>query len=251
MANDRFPVVGIGASAGGVEALQEFFTPMPPDPGMAFIVVTHLGKGHESALPQILGRVTTLPIVAIRDGETIEANRVYVLSSDAMPTLRRGKLRLRSHSGARREYNPIDVFFASLAQEAGEYSIAVILSGTGHDGTLGAKAIKEQGGLTLAQLADDTAPRYPDMPAHAIASGAIDLKLPVQDMGGKLVEYAQGLGTLDTLARRDNARQRDRINEARQQICEILREELGHNFAGYKERTFMRRIERRMQLLDL
>ncbi|MBV8492091.1 MAG: PAS domain-containing protein, partial [Alphaproteobacteria bacterium] len=107
---------------------------------------------------------------------------------------------------------------------------------------------KEQGGLTLAQLADDTAPRYPDMPAHAIASGAIDLKLPVQDMAGKLIEYVQGLGTL---ARRDNQGRGDRIAEARQQICDILREELGHNFAGYKERTFMRRIERRMQLLDL
>src|SRR5262249_33648375 len=158
----------------------------------------------------------------------------YVLASNSIPTLRRGKLRLTPHSRARREFNPIDVFLASLAEDAGEYAVAVILSGTGHDGTLGAKAIKEKGGLTGAQLADATAPRYPDMPLNAIASGAIDLKLPVQDMAGKLVEYVQGLGTLDTGTRRNGEHQRDRVSEAREAICEILSEELGHNFAGYK-----------------
>jgi len=243
-------VVGIGASAGGVEALQAFFGPMPSDPGMAFIVVTHLGEGYESALPQILSRSTQLPIAALRNGETIEPNHVYVLASDAVPTIRRGKLRLNPRSAGRREFNPIDVFFASLAEDRGEYSVAVILSGTGHDGTLGAKAIKEKGGLTIAQQTDHTAPRYPDMPANAIASGAVDLKVPVQDMAGKLVEYVQGLGTLDTSARRNHP-ERHRVEEARQAICDILRDELGHNFTGYKDRTFLRRIERRMQVLEM
>ena len=244
-------MVGIGASAGGVEALQAFFGPMPSDPGMAFVVVTHLGAGYESSLPQILSRSTALPIEAMRDGGTIEANRIYVLASDEMPTLRRGKLRLSPRSASRRELNTIDVFFASLAEDRGEYSVAVILSGTGHDGTLGAKAIKEKGGLTVAQQTDHSAPRYPDMPASAIASGAVDLKIPVQDMAGKLIEYAQGLGTLDISGRRNDHAARNRIAEARQAICEILRDELGHNFSGYKERTFLRRIERRMQVLEL
>jgi two-component system CheB/CheR fusion protein len=142
--NNRFPVVGIGASAGGVEALQAFFGPMPLDPGMAFIVVTHLGYGYESALPQILTRSTHLPIAAIRNGDTIEPNRVYVLSSNSVLTLRRGKLRLLPASTTRREYNPIDVFFASLAEDRGEYAFAVILSGTGHDGTLGPRRSRKR-----------------------------------------------------------------------------------------------------------
>jgi len=251
LANNRFPVVGIGASAGGVEALQAFFGPMPAHPGMAFVVVTHLGAGYESSLPQILSRSTVLPIAAVRDGDAIEANRIYVLASDEMPTLRRGKLRLSPRSAGRRELNTIDVFLASLAEDRGEYSVAVILSGTGHDGTLGAVAIKEKGGLTVAQQADHSAPRYPDMPASAIASGAVDLKIPVQEMAGKLIEYAQGLGTLDIRGRGNNHDARNRIAEAHQAICEILRDELGHNFSGYKERTFLRRIERRMQVLEL
>jgi two-component system CheB/CheR fusion protein len=249
-ADNPFAVVGIGASAGGVEALQAFFSPMPSEPGMAFIVVTHLGQGYESALPQILGRSTKLPVLPARHGEAIEPNRAYVLVSDSVPTLRRGKLNLRQSTN-RHEYNPIDVFLASLAEDRGEYSVAVILSGTGHDGTLGARAIKEKGGLTIAQQTDQTAPRYPDMPDNAMASGAIDLKLPVQDMAGKLVEYVQGLGTLAVSARGDGRSRRDRIANACEAICDILRDELGHNFAGYKERTFLRRIERRMQVLEL
>src|SRR5438067_10460368 len=249
-ANDGLLVVGIGASAGGVEALQAFFGPMRSDPGMAFVVVTHLGAGYESSLPQILSRSTALPIEPMRDGDAIEAKRIYVLASDEMPTLRRGKLRLSPRSASRRELNTIDVFLASLAEDRGEYSVAVILSGTGHDGTLGAKAIKEKGGLTVAQQTDHSAPRYPDMPASAIASGAVDLKVPVQDMAGKLVEYVQGLSTLDTSARRNHP-ERHRVEEARQAICDILRDELGHNFTGYKDRTFLRRIERRMQVLEM
>ena len=249
MAGNWFLVVGIGASAGGVEALQGFFEAMPPDPGMAFVVVTHLGEGQHSALPEILARATNLPIEPARDGATLEPNRVYVLSSDAVPLLRRRRLRLSRHPASRRERNTIDVFFASLAEDRGEDAVAIILSGLGHDGTLGAKAIKERGGLTIAQIADDTAPRYPQMAANAIASGAIDLKLPVDQMAGKLVEYARGLGRLDPDGR--GRADRTRLGDGRRAVCEILLERTGHDFSGYKERTFLRRIERRMQVLDL
>jgi len=176
---DRFLVVGIGASAGGVEALQAFFEPMPADPGMAFIVVTHIAAGQESALPEILARSTLLPIEPIQDGAAIKPNRAYVMASDAVATLDRGRLRLVPQAAGGREHNRIDVLFASLAGDRGEDAVAVILSGVGHDGTLGAKAIKEGGGFTVAQIADTTAPRYAQMPAHAIAAGAIDLRLPV------------------------------------------------------------------------
>ncbi|MGD9616847.1 MAG: CheR family methyltransferase [Alphaproteobacteria bacterium] len=241
--------MGIGASAGGVEALQAFFEAVPPDPGMAFIVVMHLAAGHESALPQILARSARLPIAAVHDGATIESNRVYVLSSDAVPTLRRKRLRLSHHPAGGREHNTIDVFFASLAEDRGENAVAIILSGVGHDGTLGAKAIKEKGGLTIAQTADHTAPRYPQMPMHAIAAGAVDLKLPVDQMAGKLIEYARGLGRLDPDG--GGRAERTRIGDGRRAICEILHEQTGHDFSGYKERTFLRRVERRMQVLDI
>ena len=249
MAGDRFLVVGIGASAGGVQALQTFFAAVPPDPGMAFIVVMHLGAGHESALPQILARSTGLPIAPVHDGAAIEPNRIYVLSSDAVPTLRRKRLRLSQHPAGGREYNTIDVFFASLAEDRSENAVAIILSGIGYDGTLGAKAIKERGGLTIAQTGDDAAPLYPQMPAHAIASGAIDLKLPVEQMAGKLLEYARGLGRLDPDGR--GRTDRNRLADGRRAICEILNDRTGHDFTGYKERTFLRRIQRRMQVLDL
>src|SRR4051812_32033116 len=131
LAGDWFLVVGIGASAGGVEALRGFFEAMPSDPGMAFVVVTHLGAGHESALPQILARSTPLPIAPVHDGATIEPNRIYVLSSDAVPTLRRKRLRLSQQPAGAREHNTIDVFFASLAEDRGEDAVAIILSGTG------------------------------------------------------------------------------------------------------------------------
>ncbi|HKS89366.1 MAG TPA: chemotaxis protein CheB [Stellaceae bacterium] len=250
MPENQFPAVGIGASAGGVEALQGFFEKMPADPGMAFVVVTHIGQGYESALPQILARSVALPIVAVRDGESIAADHIYIITSNAVATVRRGRLRLRPEPESR-ERNPIDVFFASLADEYGETTIGVILSGSGHDGTLGAKAIKEKGGLTVAQKTDHSAPRYPDMPANAIASGAVDLQIPVEEMASRLVEYARSLGTLETRAQRNNRSERERIDNARREICQVLRDQVGHDFTGYKERTFLRRIERRMQVLGI
>ncbi|HEX2151299.1 MAG TPA: CheR family methyltransferase [Stellaceae bacterium] len=249
MPADRFPVVGIGASAGGVEALQAFFEAIPADPGMAFIVVTHVAAGQESALAEILARWTALPIEPIRNGAAIEPNHAYVLASDAVVTLSRGRLRLVQQPAGEREHNRIDIFFASLAEDRGEDAVAVILSGVGHDGTLGAKAIKESGGFTVAQIGDHPAPRYPQMPAHAIASGAIDLRLPVEDMAGKLIEYARGLGRLDP--DRQQRGRGTRLGDGRLAICKILHEQTGHDFSGYKERTFLRRIERRMQVLDI
>lgn len=247
MPDDRFLVVGIGASAGGVEALQSFFAAVPPDPRMAFVVVTHLGAGHESALPQILARATPLPVVPAQDGASVEPNRVYVLASDMVPVLRDGHLHLMPHPATAREYNVIDVFFSSLAEDVGEDAVGVILSGVGHDGTLGAKAIKERGGLTIAQMSDHTAPRYPEMAASAIASGAVDLKVLVEDMGIKLVEYRDSVGALDGAL----ASEPERVTDRRTAICDILHADLGHDFTGYKERTFLRRVERRMQVLGL
>ena len=249
MAEHRQLVIGIGASAGGVEALQAFFRAMPQSQGLSFIVVMHLGEGRESMMPDILSRCTRLPVAPARNNARIEPNHLYVLASDALLTVKNGRLNLRQHRSPARERHPIDVFFASLAEDAGENAVAIILSGAGSDGTLGAKAIKERGGLTIAQQSDDGSPRHPEMPTSAVAAGAIDLDIPIEAMGAKLLEYADGVGRLE-LDGQPRARRQD-IDRARQTICDILLDHVGHNFTGYKERTMLRRIERRMQVLDL
>ncbi|HWB51581.1 MAG TPA: chemotaxis protein CheB [Stellaceae bacterium] len=249
MAEERQLIIGIGASAGGVEALQSFFRALPENGKLSFIVVMHLGEGRESALPEILARCTSLPVQPARNGAAIEPGHVYVLATNAVLTVKRGQIHLRQSSATARERHPIDVFMSSLAEDCGENAVAIVLSGVGSDGTLGTKAIKERGGLTIAQQPDHTVPRHPEMPASAIAAGAIDLEIPVEVMGAKLVEYADGVGRLD-LDGQPRAR-RDDISRARQTICEILLDHVGHNFSGYKERTMLRRIERRMQVLDL
>jgi two-component system CheB/CheR fusion protein len=245
-------VVGIGASAGGIEALEGLFREMPGDVGMAFVVVAHLAPGRESALAEILGRSTSLPVREAVDGETAEAGYVYVIPPDALVSMREGRLRVQKANPAKRERNPVDVFLGSLAQDDGERAIAIILSGAGTDGTLGIKAVKEHGGLTLAQGVDGSRPRHSGMPTSAIATGLIDLVLPVEQIPAKLVDYANGLASIADLTQVAEGRGApEKINGARKTICDILRNQVGHDFAGYKERTFLRRVQRRMQVLQL
>jgi len=241
---ERFSVVGIGASAGGVEALQAFFHAMPvPPPAMAFVVVTHLSPGQESALPTILQNSTAMPVVPMRDGEALQPGRAYVALHDAIVTIAEGRLVLRPQSAEARERQLIDVFFASLAADRGEDAIGVVLSGSGSDGSLGLRAIKEAGGLTLAQGSNGSAPRYSGMPSSAVAAGVVDLEIPVETMAGRL----QSL--LDHPARLEDAAGTgaEGLAEAQRAICEVLRTTTGHDFSGYKDKTFFRRVHRRMQ----
>ncbi len=246
--------MGIGASAGGVEALQALFRAMPDPPAsMAFVVVTHIRANHESSLPAILADATAMTVLPARDGETVRPGHVYVLQSDALINLTAGRLVLRSQPpGAHRERQPIDLFFASLAADQGALAVGIVLSGSGSDGTLGLKAIKEAGGLTLAQGADGTAPRYPAMPASAIAGSVVDLVLPVEAIPASLVEFARGLVGPDIEVGDDSAAVHAGSRAGpRGTICEILRARVGHDFSGYKDKTFFRRVQRRMQVLRL
>jgi two-component system CheB/CheR fusion protein len=238
------PVIGIGASAGGIEALGTFFRALPSGSGLAFVVVTHLPPGRESSIVQVLAQFTPMPVVAAADGLVPQPNQVAVLSRSGTLTLEDGRLRLRESEAANRERHPIDVFFASLAEDRGEHCAGIILSGGGSDGTLGIKAIKQGGGLTLAQGGDHTEPRHGGMPSSAIATGLIDLVLPVQDMPAKLVEYIDGFD----LAEDESA---EHVVTAREAICRILRSQVGHDFSGYKDKTFLRRVRRRMHVLQL
>ena len=181
-------IVGIGASAGGIEAFRLFFGAMPADSGMGFVVVLHMSADHKSALADIIARWTTMPVAEAADGDQVTPDRVYVVPPGHVGTLRGGRLRLRPLAlGVPREATAIDEFFDSLAADLGEDAIGIVLSGTGHDGALGLKAIRARGGLTLAQSTDGTAVQHSGMPQSAIATGAVDLIAPVQDMPGLIV----------------------------------------------------------------
>jgi two-component system CheB/CheR fusion protein len=244
-----FPIVGIGASAGGIEALEGFFRAMPDDPGCCFVIVTHLSRDRRSMLAEIVSGYTAMPVFTAVDGAQVRPNEVHVLPEDSVLSILGGRLRLRKLSATLRERRLIDVFLSALSIDRGESAAGVILSGSDGDGTLGIKAIKERGGLTLAQVADGHPPQYPEMPNHAIASGMVDLAIPVEQMGRHLAAFARSFDPADhdgdvepgesVLQHRE---------QVRQEICGILRNQLGHDFAGYKERTFMRRVTRRMQV---
>ena len=234
------PIVGIGASAGGVEALEQFFRSVPAESGLAFVVVTHLPPDRESMLSEILGRATRMPVVDAGDGEVVEAEHVYVLPPSAILTIREGRLRLRRTGPADRERAPIDVFFNSLAEDQAERAIGVVLSGGGHDGTLGLRAIKENGGLTIAQGSNVTRPRFAEMPSSAVAAGIVDLHLPVENIPERIIGYIRNWGAFET----------EPPGNALTSIHTVLRTRTGHDFREYKERTFQRRVQRRMQVLQ-
>ncbi|MBS3998615.1 MAG: chemotaxis protein CheB, partial [Hydrogenophaga sp.] len=176
MDNTGFPVVGIGASAGGIDAFRNFFERLPADAGMAFVVILHLPADRKSMLTDILQRWTGMRVVDADDGTQIEPDCVYVPPPHSVVTLADGRLRVQpSGPDEQRFFRPIDSFFDSLGTALRERAVGIVLSGTGSDGALGLKVIKECGGLTIAQGSQGSAPEYPGMPGAAIATGSVDL----------------------------------------------------------------------------
>ncbi len=241
-----FPIIGIGASAGGIDAFHLFFQNMPAKCGMAFVVILHLPADRKSMLTEILARWTSMQVIEVTNRVAIKPERVYVPPPHAIVTLEDGHLIVEMPpAGSERVLRPIDAFFDSLGSALRERAVGIVLSGTGSDGSLGLKAIKECGGLTIAQGSNGTSPEYGEMPAGAIATGAVDLVAPVEDMPSHLLrlrERSTGLNdphldasTTDTL---------------RLEICEILLSQLGHDFSGYRSQTFLRRVDRRMRVVN-
>jgi two-component system CheB/CheR fusion protein len=245
----KFLIVGIGASAGGIQALEGFFRGVKADCGMAFVIVTHLSPDRESQLHDIVSRYTDMPVAIAQDGARVEPGWVYVLPENALLSVEKRRLHVRKPNEFQRERKPIDIFFSALAKDQAEYAVGVVLSGGDGDGTLGIKAIKEHGGLTLAQVANGSGPRYPDMPQTAIASGLVDLAVPAEEMGAKLVQFARGLHLRDDQDQYKGGNVR--VQAAQEAIYNILRKQTGHEFSGYKEKTLLRRVHRRMQVLQL
>ena len=250
--NGDFLVIGVGASAGGVEALGQLFGSMPAELDAAFVLVTHMGPHRESLLAEILSRQTSYTVLNASDGELLRAGCVYVMPADSVLSVHEERLQVRHTNSEQRERNPIDVFFATLATDLRERAVGIILSGAGSDGTLGIKAIKEDGGLTIAQGHSSTGPRHDSMPHSAIASGLVDLVVPVEDIGAKLEEYARSFIALRALTTEDrDASEAQALATARKEIYATLRKRVGHDFESYKEKTFLRRVQRRMQVLQM
>ena len=183
-----FPIVGIGASAGGLEALGQFLAHVPPNCGMAFAVVQHLDPTHKGMLAELLQRTTTMKVVQVKDRTKVQPNCVYVIPPDKDMSLLHGTLHLLPPLAPRGMRLPIDFFFRSLAEDQHERSVGILLSGMGSDGTLGLRAIKEKAGVTLVQ--DPATAKYDSMPRSAIMAGLSDFVAPVEELPGKLVAYS-------------------------------------------------------------
>ena len=236
-----FPVVAIGASAGGLEAFERFFKHLPHDTGMAFILLPHLDPDRVSLLTEILQRSTKMALVQAEDGTRVEANNVYVIPPNRDMGIFHGELQLSLPGKPRGHRMPIDFFLRSLADDQAERAIGVILSGTGTDGTLGLRAIAGAGGLALVQEPESA--KFSGMPASAIQAGYITHVLPVEAMPQALMLMARrlalGLGP---------APDREDISQDLVRILLLLRSMTGHDFSRYKKSTIIRRIERRMSL---
>jgi two-component system CheB/CheR fusion protein len=237
-----FPIIGMGASAGGLEAFTHFFEAMPPDSGMAFMLVQHLDPTQPSLMAELLQRHTAMPVVQVADGMPIEANAVYIIPPNMDMGLLNGTLHLLEPTDKRGRRLPIDFLFRSLAEDQREKSIGIILSGTGTDGTLGLRVIKGEGGMVMVQ--EPATAQYAGMPQSAIATGLVDYILPVEQMPVRLQEYAHHL--LQPGTRIPQKLELITHEDVVQKIFILLRAYTGHDFSGYKDKTFNRRVERRM-----
>jgi two-component system CheB/CheR fusion protein len=241
-----FPIVGLGASAGGLEALEKFLAQVPPDCGLGFVVVTHQHPGHTSLLPELLGKCTWMRVRVAADGVAVEPNTVYLSLPGGYLAILHGTLHLLEPDEAGLLRLPIDFFFRSLAEDQKDLAIGIVLSGTGTDGTLGLKAIKGATGMTMAQEPDTA--KYSGMPSSAIATGLVDYVLPVERLPQQLIAYAQRSSLAATeldLVREEG------LSEPLQKILVLLRARTGHDFTTYKSNTVRRRIERRINVHQL
>jgi two-component system, chemotaxis family, CheB/CheR fusion protein len=238
-----FPVVGIGASAGGLAAFEAFFTGMPElvEPGMAFVVVQHLAPDHKSILADILRRCTKMQVFEVEDGMLVQPNCVYIIPPDRDMAFLNGTLQLLEPSAPRGLRLPIDFFFRSLAQDHRSLAIGIILSGTGNDGTQGIRAIKAEGGMVMVQSIESC--DFDGMPRSVINTGLADYELAPKEMPGQLITY-----TKHSLGRLAKSSSRPVFNEesAMKKVFVLLRAQTGHDFSLYKPSTIHRRIDRRM-----
>ena len=242
---DSFPIVGIGASAGGLEAFEEFFSHMPPDSGMAFILVPHLDPSHASILPELLTRFTRMEVHQAEDGMKIQPDHAYVIPPNKDMAIFHRTLQLtvpdRTYRGIRM---PIDFFLRSLADDQGEMAVCIVLSGTGTDGSMGLRAVHAAGGMSMVQ--ETSTAKYEGMPRSAIDTHLADYVLPVSNMPEQLMAYVKKISS-----KRIQPVSPAAEPSAIQKILMVLRSQTGHDFSFYKKSTVLRRIERRIAVHNL
>ena len=237
-------IVGLGASAGGLPALQAFFEALPKDTGMALVVIQHLAPDHESMLRDILARHTPLAVEEATEGRRVAANHIYIIPPDRNLEMQDGVLHLEKSDEPHARRLPVDRFFRALARDRGNRGIGVVLSGTGSDGTLGLRAIKEEGGITFAQ--DEASAQHPEMPRNAAHGGLVDFILPPQEIAAELARIADHPYLRQPLPEHSLP-----AGKALSQIFSLLQRHTGHDFSSYKPNTIKRRIQRRMSLNQL
>ncbi len=235
-----FPIVGVGASAGGLEALEQFLAHVPKQSGMAFVIVQHLDPTHKGMMSELLQRSTSMRVRQVRDRMPVKPNCVYVIPPNKDMSILHGVLHLLTPAAPRGLRLPIDFFFRSLAQDQQEHSVGVILSGMGSDGTLGLRALKEKAGLALVQ--EPSTAKFDSMPRSAINAGLADLVAPVDEMPGKILAYLHRT----PLIARSEAALENKTQSGLDKVIILLRTHTGNDFSFYKRNTLYRRIERRM-----
>ena len=241
----HFPVVGIGASAGGLEAIQHFFQYLPTNPNVAFIIIQHLSPDYKSLMDELLSRYTKMEIRRVEDGMQVEKNVVYLIPPSKNMTIFKGKLYLTEQKSEKRLNLPVDIFLQSLAQDAGKQAIGVILSGTGSDGTMGVRTIKEYGGMVMVQ--DDQSAKFDGMPNSSIATGLVDFILPPDKMPEALMSYLQH-PFIDRSEDKPNTSKNENVLA---KILHFVKQSKNIDFSHYKENTILRRIEKRISINQL
>jgi len=235
-----FTIVGIGASAGGLEALEKFLKRVPQGSGMAFVIVQHLDPTYKGIMPELLQRATTMEVFQVKDRTKVKPNRVYVIPPNKDMSILHGVLYLFEPTAARGLRLPIDFFLRSLAEDMQEQSIGVILSGMGSDGTLGLRAIKEKTGLALVQ--EPASAKFDSMPRSAINAGLADIVAPVEDLPGKIIDYVHH----SLLIAKPQTSLEEKEQSSMEKVLILLRAKTGQDFSLYKKNTVYRRVERRM-----
>jgi two-component system CheB/CheR fusion protein len=239
-------IVGLGASAGGLAALEQFLSQVPSASGLAYVVVQHLDPTHKAMLSELLQRATPMKVREVTDSLQVEADAVYVIPPDSELTVVGGRLHLAKPAKPRGLRLPIDVLFASLARAQGERSIGVVLSGMGSDGTLGLLEIKSQGGLTLAQQPESA--QFDSMPGSAIAAGCVDIVALPAEMPERILKVA---GTRHEPSGRTSEPAAGDGSQGLPAILELVRARSKHDLSSYKSSTLLRRIERRVAVHGL
>ncbi len=240
-----FPIVGIGASAGGLAAFEAFFSAMPAhtESGMAFVLVQHLAPDHKSILSDLVRRYTRMQVYEVEDGMEVKPNCAYIIPPNRDMAFLNGRLQLLELTAPRGPRLPIDFFFRSLAQDQHEHAICIVLSGTGSDGTLGVRAVKGEGGMIIVQ--DPASTEYDGMPRSAIATGLVDYVLPPAEMPAQLIAYVtHAFGKKPRPVSVSTPKAENMLKK----VCILLRDRTGHDFSQYKETTLARRVERRMAI---